>query len=133
MPAPAQYTYSSAALVAAHTAFRALLDAHATLPASVRIRDAADVLLGEIPLAKPSGTVNAGTGQFIADVDPVPRDDGAAAGGLAAYAELCDGAGAVHLALPCQAGTEPVAGKVVLQTLTIVVGAPIELVSLTLG
>lgn len=133
MPAPAQYTYSPAALAAAHAAFRDLLDAHATLPASLRIRDGADTLLGEIPLAKPSGTVNAGSGQFIADIDPTPRDEGTVAGGTAAYGELCDGAGVVHLALPCEAGTAPVSGKLVLQTLTVVAGAPIELVSLRVG
>ena len=133
MPAPAQYTYSPAAKVAAHTAFRDLLDAHATLPASVRIRDAADTLLGEIPVAKPSGAVNGGTGQFVADIDPIPRDEGATAGGTAAYGELCDGAGVVHLALPCQEGVVPLPGKLVLRALTVDAGAPIELVSLTVG
>lgn len=133
MPAPSQYTYSVAALVAAHTAFRDLIDSHATLAGSIRIRDASDVLLGSIPLADPCGTVDGGTGQFAADVDPVPRDEGAEAGGIAAYAEICDGTGVAHLLLPCEAGTELVSGKLVLQTLTVVAGAPIELVGLLVG
>lgn len=133
MAVPSQPTYSVAALVAAHTALRDLIDSHATLPGVLRIRDVSDVLLAEIPLADPCGTVTGATGQLVLDVDPVPRDDSAAAGGTAAYAELCDGAGAVHLTIPCQEGDTPVAGKVVLQSLTIVAGAPIELVSLTVG
>lgn len=133
MPAPSVQTYSAAALVAAHTAFRDLVDSHATLPGLLRIRDAADVLLSEINLADPCGTVNGTTGQLTLDVDPVPRDDSANAAGTAAYGEICDGSGAVHLALPAQAGTTPVSGKVVLNTLTIAATGPVELVSMTVG
>lgn len=133
MPAPSQYTYSLAALVAAHTAFRDLIDSHATLPGSIKVRDAADVLLASATLADPCGAVNAGTGQLTFDVDPVVRDESADAGGTIAYVEICDGTGAVHLALPAQAGTTPVSGKAVFNTLTVVAGGPIEVSSVTVG
>lgn len=131
MPAPAQATYSVAALVAAHTAFRDLLDSHATLPGLIRVRDASDVLLGTVTLTDPCGSVNGETGQLTLSI--AARDESADANGTAAYGELCDGSGAVHLALPCQAGTAPVSGKLVLNTLTIVAGGPIEISSATIG
>lgn len=130
MPAPSVYTYSAAALIAAHTALRDLIDSHATLPGTIKIRDAADVLLGTITLTDPSGSVNGTTGQLNLTV--AAREE-SAVGGTAAYGEICDGAGAVHLALPCQAGTAPVSGKLVLNTLTIVAGGPIEISSATVG
>lgn len=133
MPAPSQYTYSAAAKVAAHTAFRDLLDSHATVPAFLRLRTAADAVLGSISLAEPCGTVNETTGQLSFDVDPTPRDESADAGGTAAYGEFCDGAGNVHLALPCEAGTVPVSGKIVMTTTTVVAGGPLELVGATVG
>lgn len=131
MPAPSQYTYSVAALVAAHTALRDLIDSHATLPGVIKVRDATDLLLGTITLAKPSGTVNGTTGQLTLSI--AARDESADAAGTAAYGEICDGAGAVHLALPCQAGVSAVSGKLVLNTLAIVVGGPIEITSATIG
>lgn len=131
MPAPSNATYSVAALVAAHTAFRDLLDSHATLPGLIKVRDAADVLLGTITLADPCGSVDGGTGQLTLAI--AAREEAADAAGTAAYGELCDGDGDVHLALPCQAGTEPVSGKLVLTTLTVVAGAPIEIDSATIG
>lgn len=131
MPAPSQYTYSVAALVAAQTSFRDLVDSHATLPGVIKVRDAADVLLGTITLADPSGTINGATGQ--ATFVPAARDESADAGGEIAYVEICDGGGAVHLALPAQAGTSPVSGKAVFNTLTVVAGGPIEISSVTVG
>lgn len=131
MPAPSQYTYSVAALVAAHTAFRDLIDSHATLPGTIKIRDNADVLLGTITLSDPCGTVNGTTGQLALSI--AARDESADVNGTAAYGEICDGDGDVHLALPCQAGTSAVSGKLVLNTLTIVAGGPIEISSATIG
>ena len=133
MPAPLVQTYSVATLVGVHTWFRDLIDSHATLPGLLRLRDAADVLLSEVPLAEPCGTVNGATGQLTFDVDPVPRDESANAGGIVAYGEICDGAGIVHLALPAQAGTVPVSGKIVANTLTVVAGGPVEALSVTVG
>lgn len=133
MPAPLVQTYSVAARVAAHTALRDLIDSHATLPGLLRLRDAADVLLSEVALADPCGAVNGATGQFTFDIDPTPRDESANAGGTIAYGEFCDGYGDVHLALPAQAGTVAVSGKIVSNTLTVVAGGPVEVFSGTVG
>lgn len=130
MPAPSVATPSVAALVAAHTAFLALLNAGAG-PALCRIRSAADVLLSEITLTDPAGTVNGTTGQLT--LTPDGRDESANASGTAAYGELCDSDGNVHYAIPAQAGSTPVPGKLVVNTLTIVAGLPVEILSITIG
>ncbi|WP_018991304.1 hypothetical protein [Aromatoleum toluclasticum] len=133
MPAPAEATYDVGSLIAAHTAFRDLIDSHATLPGTIKCRAASDVLLGTATLADPCGTVNGSTGQLTFDVDPVLRDESADTGGDIAYVEICDGDGVVRLALPAQAGTTPVSGKAVFNTLTVAAGGPIEITSVTIG
>lgn len=131
MPAPAEATYSVAALTVAHQSFADLIDS-GTAAGFVRVRDSADVLLAQIPLADPCGTVNGGTGQLVFDVTAA-RDSSADASGTAAYAEFCDSDGDVHLALPAEAGSSPVSGKFVMNTLTIVAGGPVEIISATVG
>jgi hypothetical protein len=130
MPAPSVATYSVAALVAAHTAFRDLIDA-GVAAGSIKIRDAADVLLGTVPLTDPCGTVNGATGQFTLTASA--SDDNADASGTAAYGEVCDSAGTVHLALPTQAGGAAVPGYLVVNSLVIVAGGVVEVVSATVG
>lgn len=130
MPAPSVPTYSAAALVAAHTSFRDLIDS-GTGAGLIRIRDAADVLLAEITLADPCGTVNGTTGQLVLTM---PQSDASAnASGAAAYGEICDSDGDVHLALPAQAGVSPVSGKIVLNTLTITETGSVTVSSVTIG
>lgn len=130
MAVPSVATYSVAALVAAHTSFRDLIDA-GTGAGSIKIRDASDVLLAQIPLTDPCGTVAGGTGQLT--VTPSARDESADASGTAAYGEFCDGDGLVHLSLPAQAGSVAVSGKIVINTLTIVAAGPVEVLSATIG
>ena len=130
MAVPTVATYSAAALVAAHTAFKDLIDAGAGA-GSIKIRDAADVLLAQIPLTDPCGTVNGTTGQFT--ITPSGRDESADATGTAAYAEFCDSNGLVHLSLPAQAGSAAVSGKIVINSLSIVAGGPVEVLSATVG
>lgn len=130
MPAPLVYTYSVAALVAAHTSFRDLIDTGAG-EGSIKIRSSADVLLAEIPLSDPCGSVNGGTGQLTFNI--AGPDTSANATGTAAYAEICDVAGAVHLSLPAQSGTVAVSGVVVLNTLSIVALGPVSVISATIG
>lgn len=129
MPAPSVATYSAAALVAAHTSFKDLIDAGTA--GSVKIRDASDVLLAVCPLNDPCGTVNGTTGRLTFSFNG--RDESADASGTAAYAQFCDSAGVVHLSLPAQAGTVAVSGKIVLNTLSIVAAAPVEILSATIG
>lgn len=130
MPVPTVATYSVSALVAAHTSFRDLIDSGAGA-GFVRFRDAADVLLAQVPLSDPCGTVNGTTGQLTLSI--AGPDSSADADGTAAYAEFCDSNGVVHLAMPSQAGTVPVAGKVVMNTLTIAAGGPVAMLSATVG
>ncbi|AFU45465.1 hypothetical protein C380_08815 [Acidovorax sp. KKS102] len=130
MPAPAQATYSVAALVPVHTTFRDLIDSGA-LAGSIKIRSAADVLLAQIPLTKPCGTVNGATGQLT--IMASGRDDSADASGTAAYGEFCDSDGTVYLSLPTQAGSSAVTGKLVMNVLAVVAGTPVEVVSATIG
>lgn len=131
MPAPANATYSNAAKKVAHEAFRDLIDSGASA-GKLRIRSASDVLLADIPLADPCGTVNATTGQLTFTVTNA-KDTSADATGTAAYGEFCDSTNAVHLSLPAQAGTVAVSGKLVLNTLSIVAGGTVELISATVG
>lgn len=129
MPAPTEATYSAAAKVAAHNALVALIDTGSG-NGTIKIRTAADALLATVPLADPCGTVNGTTGQITLNMGSTPN---ASATGTAAYAEICDVAGAVVLALPAQAGTSPVAGKIVLNTLSLVSGTPVDILSATIG
>lgn len=130
MAVPSVATYSAAALVAAHTSFRDLIDSGSGA-GSIKIRDSADVLLAEIPLTDPCGTVNGTTGQLT--ITPSGRDESANASGTVAYGEFCNSDGTVYLSLPAQAGTAAVSGYIVINTLTIVAGGPVDLVSATIG
>lgn len=130
MAVPSVYTYSAAALVAAHTAFRDLIDSGIGA-GFVRIRDSADVLLAQVPLSDPCGTVNGTTGQLTFSI--AGPDTSADASGTAAYAEFCDSDGDVHLALPAQQGTTAVSGKIVLNTLSIIAGGTVTIISATVG
>jgi hypothetical protein len=130
MAVPSVATYSAAALVAAHTAFKDLIDA-GTAGGSIKIRDATDVLLATIPLTDPCGTVNGTTGQLT--ITMAGRDESADANGTAAYGEFCDSNGLVHLSLPAQAGSAAVSGKIVINSLSIVAGGPVEVLSATVG
>lgn len=129
MPAPASATYSVAALVAAHTAFRDLIDGGAGA-GFIRIRSAADVLLAQIPLSDPCGTINGTTGQLTFSV---PGGDTVSTSGSAAYGEFCDSSGAVHLALPAQEGASAVSGKLILNTLSLVAGGPLDVILARVG
>ena len=130
MAAPTVATYSAAALVAANTSFKDLIDAGAGA-GSIKIRDAADVLLATVPLTDPCGTVNPTTGQLT--ITMAGLDESADATGTAAYGEFCDSAGLVHLSLPAQAGSASVSGKIVINSLSIVAGGPVEVLSATVG
>ena len=130
MPAPSSATYSAAALVAAHTSFKDLIDA-GSAGGSIKIRDAADVLLAQVPLSDPCGTVNGTTGKLTFSI--AGPDTSADASGTAAYGEFCDSDGLVHLSLPAQAGASAVSGKLVINTLSIIAGGPVSVLSATIG
>ena len=130
MAVPSSATYSTATLVAAQTSFKNLIDAGSGA-GSIKIRDASDVLLAQVPLADPCGTVNGTTGQLTFSI--AGPDTSADASGTAAYGEFCDSDGLVHLSLPAQAGASAVSGKLVINTLSIVAGGPVGIASATIG
>ena len=130
MPAPAQATYSAQAKIDAQTSFRDLLDSHATLPGKIRVKDESDTTLAEMTLADPCGTVD-GAGQLTLTL-PIGGTS-ADNSGTASYCELLDGDNDVHLSLPAEQGTAAVSGKIVMNTLTITSGGPVDIVSVTIG
>ena len=129
MTVPTVATYSTAVLVDVHTALLDRIDISASA-ASVKIRDSADVLLADIPLDDPAGTVDGGTGQLTFTW---PGGDVALVGGIAAYGEICDGDDNPHLSMPVQAGITPVSGYLVLNTTNIIAGQPVTIISATVG
>ena len=130
MPIPTAAEFSVAARVAAHTALRDLIDAGSSA-GYIAVRGDALQLLATIPLADPCGTVNGTTGQLTLSI--AGSDTSADATGTAAYADVCDSTGAAHLSLPAQAGTTWVAGKIVLNSLSIVTGTEVSILSAVIG
>src|SRR5574337_634413 len=129
MPAPSSATYSAQAKIDAHTAFLALIDAGSGA-GKLKIRSSADALLATVTLSDPAGTVNGTTGQLTFSF---PSSANASATGTAAYGELTDSDDNVHLSLPAQQGTAAVSGKLVLNSLSIVSGSPVQVLSATIG
>ena len=129
MAVPTVATYSAAAKIAAHTSFKDLIDTGAG-NGTIKIRDAADVLLATFNLSDPCGTVNGTTGQLTLSISASVN---ASATGTAAYAEVCAVGGAVALSIPAQAGTVAVAGKIVLNTLSLISGQPVSILAATIG
>lgn len=129
MPAPALYTYSTAAITDANTALLALFDFDASA-ATVKLYSEADVLLSTITLTDPSGTI-AGSG--VLTLTASGPDPSAAASGICTYGTISDGAGVVHLTLPAQAGASPISGTLVLNSVDIVATSQVTLVSAVIG
>jgi hypothetical protein len=124
-------TWNTAIKVAVQTVVLDQMDANGA-SAYLDIYDSGNVLLSTLPFEYPSGTVNGTTGQLVCVFGL--RDEEAAATGTANYAKLKTATGVVledHI--PCQAGVSPVSGYLVLSTLSIIVGAPVEGSSFTIG
>ena len=136
------YRYSIATIEAAHLAVLGKIDGAATpgkvkaytgaQPATVETA-ASGTLLGTIVLADPAGSVSGVDGSLTVNAAGSTRDESADASGEIGYVRLTDGDDVGILDLPVQAGTLPVSGYAVFNTLTVVAGGPIELVSLVIG
>jgi len=119
------------AYIAIHTALLDEIDA-AGATCYVEICDSSDVVLSTLPLDYPAGAVNGTTGQLVMAFGA--RDEEAANGGTASYGRLKDHADKIWLdEVPCSAGSTPVANTLVLTSLTVVAGAPVEGISFTIG
>jgi len=120
------YTYTTPALVAAHTALMEELPG-----GSLAILDSGSVELASVTLGSPAGSVDAETGQLTFTI--AAQEDSAPASGTASAAELRDSAGVVYLTMPCAEGTAAVSGQCVINSLNILAGASVEVVSLVIG
>ena len=89
------------------------------------------MLLADVPLVDPCGTVNGTTGQLVFAISG--PDTSADVSGTAAYVEFVDSDNVVYLSLPAIQGTAPVSGKVVFNTLTITETLPVTALSATVG
>jgi hypothetical protein len=118
--------WNPAAIIAAHTALLALIDGAATA-GKITLHKSDDTLLATIPLTDPAGTVNGTTGALTLTASA--RDESADASGTASYATIRDGNNVAYRSLSCQAGSAAVSNKCVLNTLSIIAGGPVELVS----
>lgn len=122
----ATYGVSKAGWIAAHTAVMDLICTGGT--PSLKIFTSGSTLLATITLDCAESDVDADGNLTFAVLD---QEDAAPNGGLADYGEIQDGSGTKVFLLPCEQGTSPVAGKVVLNTLTIVASAPVSILSVT--
>jgi hypothetical protein len=129
MAVPTQATYSVAALTDTNTALLALIDAGAGA-AKVFIRDASDILLAEVPLTDPAGTIS---GAGVLTITASGPDLSANASGVAAYCEIADSDDTVILSLPAAEGTVSVAGYIVFTSLTILATKPVTISAAVIG
>ena len=129
MPAPAVYFYEAQSLIDAQQAFLDRVDLGVST-AKIRLRDESDVLLAEIPLTDPAGTID-GAGQLA--ITASGPDTSANNSGDCSYGEICDSDNNVRLTIPAESGATPVSGKIVLSNTTIAAGAAVSLVSCTIG
>ena len=129
MPAPAQYTYVAQALINAQQSFLDLIDA-GTGPGKLRLRDESDVLLAEIPLTDPAGTID-GAGQLT--ITQSGPETSAPATGTCSYGEVLDSDNTLLLSLPAQQGAAGVSGQLVVSNVSIVAGSEVALLSFTIG
>ena len=118
--------YSPAAWIAAHTALLNLIEDGAS-DSKIKLYDGDDVLLGEFVIDDATSDVSGTTGDITISIST--QEDAALAGGTASYITICDGDGDVVYKMSCQQGTEAVAGKCVMNSLTIIQGAPIDILS----
>lgn len=122
--------YSVAAWVAAHTALLAEMLDDTTAEPKLKLYDSGPVKLAEFVIDDAGSSVAAGTGDITILI--ATQEDAALASGTAAYLDFCDGDGTVHYRLSCQQGTVAVAGKCVMNSLAIVAGAPVDILSVTI-
>lgn len=122
--------YSVAAWVAAHTALLTEMLDDTTAEPTLKLYDSGPVQLAEFVIDDAGSSVAAGTGDITILI--ATQEDAALASGTAAYLDFCDGDGTVHYRLTCQQGTVAVAGKCVMNSLAIVAGAPVDILSVSI-
>ncbi|MEM1191563.1 MAG: hypothetical protein AAGI72_23730 [Pseudomonadota bacterium] len=129
MPAPPEYFFDASVLIASHTQLLALIDA-GNGQGKVRLYDDSDVLLCEIALTDPAGSVNGATGQLTVTQ---ATQGNPVAGGTCTYGTVTDSDNNVRATYPVQAGTSAVSGFLVINSVAIVIGVPVTLAAATFG
>lgn len=123
--------YSADAWIAAHTGLLDLIKGGTGSP-TLKLYDNGTpaVKLAEFVIDEAGSTVNGTTGDITLAI--ATQEDAALAGGTASYLDICDGDGAVVYRMSCQQGSQAVAGKCVLNSTTIISGAPVDILSATI-
>lgn len=124
-----EYSYSTDTIVSAHQAVVDKIDGGAGA-GNIRIFDSADVLLAEIPLDDPCGTVNGTTGQITFTVTGTDESPTA---GEAEYADFCDSDDNMKIRLPVQEGGAAVSGYAVINSKNILADTTVSVVSAVVG
>ena len=122
--------YSVACWVAAHTAVLAEMLDDTTSEPKLKLYDSGPVKLAEFVIDDTGSPDNGSTGDITIAI--ATQEDAALASGTAAYLDFCDGGGTVHYRLSCEQGTVAVAGKCVMNSLSIVAGAPVDILSVSI-
>ena len=122
-------SYSLDVKVAANTALRDSIDG-GTGAGSIKIRDSSDVLLAEMPLSDPCGSVDVGTGVLTLSV---AGNEATPTAGTAEYGEVCDSDDNVKIIMPVQEGGSAVAGYLVIDSTTILEDTIVSIASATVG
>lgn len=123
--------YSAAAWIAAHTALLNLIESGAGVP-KLKLYDTTvpAVLLGEFGIDETDSVVSGVTGDITLAI--ATQEDAALASGTASYLDICNGDGNVVYRMSCEQGTTAVTGKCVLNSISIISGAPIDIISSTI-
>lgn len=124
-------SYDTSLLIAARSAILAYLESK-TAPLQFVIKTSGGITLAVLPLQTPCGSVNV-AGKLTFNIGA--RDDAADATGDAYQAFLMDSAGSptTLMTIPCLAGSAASANYFVLSSLHIVAGAPVQLISASIG
>ena len=131
MAVPTDQEYSTATIISTNTAVLDEITDNGSSGCTVKIYDSADTLLSTVPLTDPPGTVDGGTGQLTLTASG--PDTSAAETEYAAYCEIHDAVGTWITRMPCVLGADAVSERLVLNTLLIVAGAPVSILTLTIG
>ena len=119
-------SYSLAAAVAIRETLRGQIIAGAADP-SIAIYDSADVLLATVTIDPDTSVVDPVTADLSLLV--AEQEDSAPASGAASYGRVLDGDGDPVVQLPCAAGSVAVAGYLIINSLSVVASAPVEILS----
>lgn len=120
-------TYSLDLLTAVHTEVIDALGAGANLA----LVNSSNVLLAEIPLLTPAGTIDGVTGALSIAFDG--RCESAAASGTIAYFQLRTSTDVVKITGDCRSGATALPDYLTFNSLLTVAGSPVEVDSLTFG